>query len=477
RGDSDPWPNSLISREADDLLAAVAMRSERVPNAQIGVVGFSMGAAVTIMAAAQEPRIAAVVADSSFTAVRDVIANGLRKRWRLPAEPLISMADELLRRRHGYRFKAVRRSIMWRRSRRAAADHPRWRRQAHPGKPRPGAFMRRQASRKSCGSAPMSSTAGPTSSTVLHTSSELYSFSIGILQHTDTSEKKLLYDKAARCPIGQHPLMQFDILTLFPAMFSGPMTESILKRAQQAGLITINTHDIRSWALDRHRTADDTPYGGGAGMVMKAEPLAAAIRAVLVEASAPEPPVIYLTPDGARFDQSTAQQLAQHQQLVLICGHYEGIDERVRESLVSYEISIGDYVLTGGELAAMVVVDAVARLVPGVLDAESIVEESHSDGLLEYPHYTRPAIWEGRNIPPVLTSGHHGEVAKWRRRQRLLRTLQRRPDLLHSAYADGKFDKHDLAYLAELGWEGKRTGEPGHLRTWQHRNRYIVNDA
>jgi tRNA (guanine37-N1)-methyltransferase len=249
--------------------------------------------------------------------------------------------------------------------------------------------------------------------------------------------------------------MQFDILTLFPAMFVGPMSESILKRAHQAGLITINTHDIRSWALDRHRTADDTPYGGGAGMVMKADPLAAAIRAVLANSGDTTAPVIYLTPDGARFDQQMAQQLAQQPRLVLICGHYEGIDERVRESLVTHEISIGDYVLTGGELAAMVVVDAVARLVPGVLDAESIVEESHSDGLLEYPHYTRPALWEGRSIPPVLSSGHHGEVARWRRRQRLRRTLQRRPDLLRRAYADGKLDKADLAYLAELGWKGE----------------------
>lgn len=247
--------------------------------------------------------------------------------------------------------------------------------------------------------------------------------------------------------------MQFDILTLFPAMFVGPMTESILKRAQQSGLIAIKTHDIREWALDRHRTTDDTPYGGGAGMVMKAEPLAAAIYAATVSSDS-NTPVIYLTPDGARFDQQMAQQLAQYPQIVLICGHYEGIDERVRESLVTHEISIGDYVLTGGELAAMVVVDAVARLVPGVLDAASIIEESHSDGLLEYPHYTRPALWEGRSIPAVLRSGHHGEVAKWRRQQRLLRTLQRRPDLLHSALAAGKLDKADLAYLAELGWEG-----------------------
>jgi tRNA (guanine37-N1)-methyltransferase len=254
--------------------------------------------------------------------------------------------------------------------------------------------------------------------------------------------------------------MQFDILTLFPAMFQGPMTESILKRAQQAGLISIRTHDIREWATDKHRTCDDAPYGGGAGMVMKAPPLAAAIRAVLAgqgaslqEAGGSLPvPVILLTPDGEVFTQAIAQELATHRQLILVCGHYEGIDERLRQSLITREISIGDYVLTGGELAAMVVVDAVARLVPDVLDAESIVEESYSDSLLEYPHYTRPALWEGQGIPAVLTSGHHGEVAKWRRQQRLQRTLARRPDMLERAYREGKLNKGDLTFLRECGW-------------------------
>ncbi|EFO81440.1 tRNA (guanine-N1)-methyltransferase [Oscillochloris trichoides DG-6] len=244
--------------------------------------------------------------------------------------------------------------------------------------------------------------------------------------------------------------MRFDILTLFPGMFA-PLEESILKRAQQAGTISIGLHNIRDWATDRHRTADDAPYGGGAGMVMKAAPLAAAIRAVVEEAA---PPVILLSPDGEPFTQALASELAQQPWLVLVCGHYEGLDERVRESLISREISIGDYVLTGGELAAMVVVDAVARLVPGVIDGESIAEESHSDGLLEYPHYTRPAVWEGRAVPAILTSGHHGEVAKWRRRERLRRTLVRRPDMLRRAREQGLLDKHDLAYLAELGWEG-----------------------
>lgn len=245
--------------------------------------------------------------------------------------------------------------------------------------------------------------------------------------------------------------MRFDILTLFPAMFQGPLTESILKRAQQAGRIEIHLHDIRQWTTDRHRTADDTPYGGGAGMVMKAEPLAAAIRAVRAADDRPGVTIL-LTPDGELLTQQIVRELATLPRLLLVCGHYEGIDERVRETLIDRELSIGDYVLTGGELAAMVVVDAVARLVPGVIDSESIVEESHSDFLLEYPHYTRPAVWEGRAVPPVLLSGHHGEIARWRRAERLRRTLARRPDLLARAAAAGVLTKTDLALLAELGW-------------------------
>ncbi|HWQ14747.1 MAG TPA: tRNA (guanosine(37)-N1)-methyltransferase TrmD [Roseiflexaceae bacterium] len=277
--------------------------------------------------------------------------------------------------------------------------------------------------------------------------------------------------------------MHFDVLTLFPGMFAGPLTESIIKRAVQAGQISYALHDIRAYATDRHRTTDDAPYGGGAGMVMKAEPLAAAIRAVLASeptsdqqpttddrqlrpeaasdsaqdgahaadvrrSSEERPPVILLTPDGQLFTQRMAEELARHPRLVLVCGHYEGVDERVREALIDREISIGDYVLTGGELAAMVVIDAVARLVPGVIDHESIAEESHADGLLEYPHYTRPAVWEGRPIPPVLVSGHHAEVAAWRRRERLRRTLERRPDLL----ARAALTPADRAYLRSLGW-------------------------
>lgn len=249
--------------------------------------------------------------------------------------------------------------------------------------------------------------------------------------------------------------MRFDILTLFPDMFAGPITESILKRATQAGLIQVALHDIRAYAVDRHHTVDDTPYGGGAGMVFKPAPLAACIRAVLAEpdmaaAEVPHerPPVILLAPDGERFTQAVARELAQRPRLLLVCGRYEGVDERVRETLIDRELSIGDYVLTGGELGAMVILDAVARLVPGVLDDQSTVEESFSDALLEYPHYTRPAVWEGQSVPDVLLSGHHGEVAKWRRQQRLRRTLERRPDLLY----DAQLSPADRAFLRSLGW-------------------------
>jgi tRNA (guanine37-N1)-methyltransferase len=255
--------------------------------------------------------------------------------------------------------------------------------------------------------------------------------------------------------------MRFDILTIFPQMFSGPFTESMLKRAQRAGLIEIALHDIRAYATDRHKSTDDYPFGGGAGMVMKPEVIYRALADVLgflerVEADpeslipppADRPPVLLMGPAGEIFTQQMAEELAQHNRLVLICGHYEGIDERVRECCVDREISIGDYVLTGGELAAMVLVDAVARLKPGVLSDESIAEESHSDFLLEYPHYTRPAVWRGRAAPPVLLSGHHANIARWRREQRLLRTLQRRPDLLRRA----DLTRRDLEFLRQHGW-------------------------
>ena len=210
-------------------------------------------------------------------------------------------------------------------------------------------------------------------------------------------------------------------------MFGGPLGHSILSRASERGLIDIHLTDIRDFAKDRHRTVDDYPYGGGPGMVMKPEPIFAAVEAVARKGS----PIILLSPRGRLFTQRVAMELAEREQLVLICGHYEGVDERVREHLATDELSIGDYVLTGGELAAMVVVDAVGRLVPGVLgDDESADDESHAQGLLEYPHYTRPPEFRGWRVPDVLLSGNHAEIARWRRRQALLATARHRPDLL-----------------------------------------------
>ena len=225
--------------------------------------------------------------------------------------------------------------------------------------------------------------------------------------------------------------MRVDILTLFPGMFVGPFDESMLKRAREAGLLQLNLVDIRDFATDRHRTVDDTPYGGGPGMVMKPGPIFAAVEAVRSADSR----VILLSPQGRLFEQAMAIELSTLPHLVLICGHYEGVDERVREHLVDEELSIGDYVLTGGELAAMVVVDAVGRLLPGVLGAgESTVEESHSSGLLEYPQYTRPVEFRGWRVPDILLSGNHAEIARWRRRRALERTRERRPDLLRSEH-------------------------------------------
>lgn len=228
--------------------------------------------------------------------------------------------------------------------------------------------------------------------------------------------------------------MKFEIFTLFPEYFAGPLTSSILKRGQSSGSIQVDIHDIRSWTHDKHHVCDDGPYGGGAGMLMKAEPLAQAVESVLgwEAASQPAPcPVILMSPQGRPFTQSIAEELAAHARIALVCGHYEGIDERAVELLVTDEISIGDYVLTGGEVAAGVIIDAVARLIPGVLGNEdSARQDSFSDGLLEAPHYTRPAVWRERAVPDVLLSGNHGEIEKWRFQESLKRTLARRPDLL-----------------------------------------------
>ena len=240
--------------------------------------------------------------------------------------------------------------------------------------------------------------------------------------------------------------MRIDILTLFPGMFQGPMTESMLWKARDRGLLDLRLHDIREFSTTRHRTADDTPYGGGGGMVMKADVVAAAIEATLKD-TVSETPVILMTPQGRLFSHEIAVSLAQQERIVLLCGHYEGIDERVIELLITDEISIGDYVLTGGELAAMVVVDAVIRHIPGVLGAEGGAErESHADGILEAPHYTRPPMFRGLSVPEVLQEGNHHSIQRWQREEGLRRTWKRRPDLLRKAslsedekYLLGKF--------------------------------------
>ncbi len=224
-------------------------------------------------------------------------------------------------------------------------------------------------------------------------------------------------------------MIRFDILTIFPEMFASPCGCSLLKKALDKGLIEIQLHDIRTYAEDKHRMTDDAPYGGGGGMVMKVEPIDRALLSIPLTAG--EVPIILLTPQGKRFCQKMAEELATYPQLVLVCGHYEGVDERVRTRLVNREISIGDYVLTGGELSAMVVVDAVSRLVPGVLgNSDSAAADSFSMGLLEYPHYTRPAEYRGWKVPDVLLQGNHRQIELWRRRESLLRTRRRRPDLL-----------------------------------------------
>ncbi len=239
--------------------------------------------------------------------------------------------------------------------------------------------------------------------------------------------------------------MRIDILTLFPEMFAGPFSESIMKRAADRGLLKIFLHNIRDYTHDKHHVVDDSPYGGGAGMVLKPEPVFEAVEAVQAMAEAAATTIL-LSPAGRLFSQSIASELALKPRLILIAGHYEGIDDRVK-SMVDDEISIGDYVLSGGELPAMVLADAVARLIPGVLGSdESQIEESHSQGLLEYPHYTRPPEFRGAAVPEILLSGNHAAIAKWRRRESLKRTLERRPDLLDTA----ELSKADRKMLDEI---------------------------
>ena len=280
--------------------------------------------------------------------------------------------------------------------------------------------------------------------------------------------------------------IHFDIFTLFPGMFRGPLDESILARARERGLLSISLHNIRDYTTDRHHICDDTPYGGGGGMVMKPEPIVRAVETVLLRPAGwqlpPEDayvnlppwqadppaalptagpaatPVILLSPQGRPFTQGVAHELSRYTRLALICGRYEGVDERVRRQVVSDEISLGDYVISGGELAALVIVDAVTRLLPGALGYElGAHQDSHSpglDGLLEGPQYTRPPVFRGDSIPPTLLSGHHAQIDRWRREQALLATLQRRPDLLAAV----PLTKLDRRFLREHGWQEPDAG-------------------
>ena len=248
--------------------------------------------------------------------------------------------------------------------------------------------------------------------------------------------------------------MQFEVFTLLPEVFPSYLDTSILKRARERGLIHVNIHNIRDYTHDKHHTTDDTPYGGGGGMVMKPEPVFEAIETVLglnPPPSTPEPesaiPIILLTPQGRVFNQNIAKELSQHKKIALLCGRYEGIDERIRENLVTDEISIGDYVLTGGEIPALILIDAVSRLLPDVLgDPTGAEDDSHAMGLLEYPHYTRPPEFRGSKVPDVLLSGDHKKIDTWRREQALERTFKKRPDMLERA----ELTKEDLKFLDKL---------------------------
>ena len=240
--------------------------------------------------------------------------------------------------------------------------------------------------------------------------------------------------------------MKFDIVTIFPSMIEAGLGEGVVSRGVERGLLDVAVHDLRRWTTDRHRTVDDVPYGGGPGMVMKAEPLMRAVEDIRATRGVPDS-VVLLSPQGRTFTQGEAERLTRLEHIVLLCGRYEGMDERVRDMVATEEISIGDYVLSGGELAALVVVDAVSRLVPGVVgDEQSVAQDSFTRGLLDYPHYTRPAEIAGHRVPDVLLSGHHGDVRRWRRKAALMRTLERRPDLIASA----ALDDEERAMLDEI---------------------------
>ena len=240
--------------------------------------------------------------------------------------------------------------------------------------------------------------------------------------------------------------MRIDILTLFPEMCNSVLGESIIGRARQSGKVEINCIDIRDYTLDKHRRVDDKPYGGGMGMVMAPQPIYDCFQALCDEIGE-RPHLIYLTPQGKTLTQDRVKELSQLNNIALLCGHYEGIDERVIEELQPEEISVGDYVLTGGELPALIVADSVSRMLPGVLsDDECFEEESHFNSLLEYPQYTHPSVWNGREVPEVLLSGHHANVDKWRRERSLERTFSRRPDMLENA----DLSKEDISFLSKL---------------------------
>ncbi|MDD2471841.1 MAG: tRNA (guanosine(37)-N1)-methyltransferase TrmD [Dehalococcoidales bacterium] len=245
--------------------------------------------------------------------------------------------------------------------------------------------------------------------------------------------------------------MRIDILTLFPEMFDGPFASSIIKRAMDRNLVNIYVNNFRNYARDRHQIVDDCPYGGGAGMVLKPEPIFEAVEDLAGKpyVKNPKKPVILLSPQGRIFDQKIARQLASCENIILICGHYEGFDERIVQHLATDEISIGDYVLSGGEPAAIVMVDAITRLIPGAIDEMSAADDSFSRGLLEYPQYTRPANYRNLSVPDILLSGNHGQIEKWRRMQALKRTLERRPDLLQSAALTKEEEKMLSKLLAE----------------------------
>jgi tRNA (guanine37-N1)-methyltransferase len=249
--------------------------------------------------------------------------------------------------------------------------------------------------------------------------------------------------------------MKIDIVTIFPKMVGGPLTEGIVGRAIERGLLDVAIHDLRDHTTDRHRVVDDVPFGGGPGMVLKPEPLFRAVEAVRAARGAPAA-VILTSPDGIPFSHAAAERLARLDHLVILCGRYEGVDERVRSSLATEEISIGDYVLSGGELPALVILDAVARLVPGVVgQGESVARDSFARGHLDFPQYTRPAEFRGLQVPAVLLSGHHAEIDRWRRREALKRTLERRPDLLADRAA---LDESDRALLQDLLDRADRDG-------------------